>query len=244
LRSIIFCHFCQQLLLFSHKICIFANPTEKYFIYFKKRFKSVKKTLVILAISAGMYACQSDSKTTDGTQKSNSSSKKDDNINKSIVYVNSDSLFLNYEFYKKSTKELETKKGQFDTDLNSRASQFQQEVARFQQVAPSMTMKDVENTKQVLTQKEQTLMQYKESLGKQLADDEQKMSAKMAENMDLFMKKFAEKNNYKMIVGYKQGVTLWYADTRLDVTKEAIKGLNEEYQKQATIAPVTPEIKK
>jgi outer membrane protein len=55
-----------------------------------------------------------------------------------------------------------------------------------------------------------------------------------------FMKRYAEKNSYKMILSYKQGVTLWYADPKLDVTADAIKSLNDEYNKQSTAPAAVP----
>ncbi len=157
----------------------------------------------------------------------------DDNtssVDRSIVYVNSDSVLFNYELYKKSKKELEAKEKQFSNDLKQRASAFQNEVEQYKRSVNTMTIQTAKDTEQRLAAKEKQIAQYNQSLQKQYLDDEKKALDKITENLDDFMTRYAKKNNYKMILGYKQGVTIWYADERLDVTNQVIKALNSEYK--------------
>jgi len=93
-------------------------------------------------------------------------------------------------------------------------------------------MGEIEATKKTLAAEEQRIMQYRDALMQNLASQEKEVVDKMNKNIDEFIKKYAEKNSYKMILGYKQGVTAWYVDPKLDVTQEVLKGLNEEYKNQ------------
>ena len=195
----------------------------------------MRKNVLIIALFGSLWlsACNSDNKA-NTDKKENKDDKKEvlSNNSESIVYVNSDSLITGYEFYKKSVKEIEVKKNQFAGDIENQASAFQNKVLKAQQNAQSMTMGEIEATKKTLAAEEQRLMQYRDALMQNLATQEKEVVDKMNANIDDFIKRYAEKNGHRMILGYKQGVTAWYIDPKLDVTIDVLKGLNEEYKNQ------------
>jgi outer membrane protein len=188
-------------------------------------------TLSLLLTILGLNACNSDK---NNNKQENQTEKKEITTNntETIVYVNSDSLITGYEFYKKSVKEIDVKKNKIANDIESQATAFQNKVLKAQQNAQSMTLGEIEATKKNLAAEEQRLMQYRDALMQNLANEEKELVDKMNKNIDDFIKKYAEKNGYKMVLGYKQGVTVWYADPKLDVTADVLKGLNEEYRNQ------------
>jgi outer membrane protein len=208
---------------------IFAHQVQKQSVLMKK-INLLVSVLTIVALAA----CNSEKSQNNNAKTENNSNKitTDNNLDKSIVYVNSDSLLLGYEFYKKATKDIEVKKNEFSKDIEGQANTFQNKVLKAQQNAQSMTLGEIENTKKTLAAEEQRLMQYRDALMQNLANQEKDLVEKINKNIDEYMKRYAEKNGYKMILGYKQGVTVWYADARLDVTKDVLKGLNEEYNNQ------------
>jgi outer membrane protein len=188
-------------------------------------------TLSLLLTILGLNACNSDK---NNNKQENQTEKKEITTNntETIVYVNSDSLIIGYEFYKKSVKEIDVKKNKIANDIESQATAFQNKVLKAQQNAQSMTLGEIEATKKNLAAEEQRLMQYRDALMQNLANEEKELVDKMNKNIDDFIKRYAEKNGYKMVLGYKQGVTVWYADPKLDVTADVLKGLNEEYRNQ------------
>jgi outer membrane protein len=188
-------------------------------------------TLSLLLTILGLNACNSDK---NNNKQENQTEKKEITTNntETIVYVNSDSLITGYEFYKKSVKEIDVKKNKIANDIESQATAFQNKVLKAQQNAQSMTLGEIEATKKNLAAEEQRLMQYRDALMQNLANEEKELVDKMNKNIDDFIKRYAEKNGYKMVLGYKQGVTVWYADPKLDVTADVLKGLNEEYRNQ------------
>jgi uncharacterized protein YdaL len=66
-------------------------------------------TLSLLLTILGLNACNSDK---NNNKQENQTEKKEITTNntETIVYVNSDSLIIGYEFYKKSVKEIDVKK--------------------------------------------------------------------------------------------------------------------------------------
>lgn len=193
----------------------------------------IKNTLIITLLSACLLsACNSENKGSAEKNKKEETKETASNSVEGIVYVNSDSLIAGYEFYKKSVKEMDIKKNQFAGDIENQATAFQNKVLKAQQNAQAMTMGEIEATKKSLAAEEQRLMQYRDALMQDLANQEKEIVDKMNKNIDDFIKRYAEKKGYKMILGYKQGVTAWYVDPKLDVTQEVLKGLNEEYKNQ------------
>ncbi|MDW8297159.1 MAG: OmpH family outer membrane protein [Raineya sp.] len=193
----------------------------------------MKKLVFFVLGSMFFWACGNKSQNNapqDLIQNKNRAETKTD-LDKSIVYVISDSVIANYELYKKSVKEFEVKRNQYTGDIENQANAFQNKVLQAQQKAQSMTLGEIEATKKSLAAEEQRLMQYRETLLQNLANQEKEMVEKINKNIDDFMKRYAEKNGYKMILGYKQGITAWYGDSRLDITADVIRELNEEYRK-------------
>jgi len=195
----------------------------------------MKKITILLSVLGVVFlaACNSekpkDNKTTTNT---NTSAKTNENLDKSVVYVDTDSLIAGYELYKKASKEFQVKENQFSSDLEKQELAFRDKYLMAERNAASMTMGELENTKKTLAQEEQRIVQYKNSLAQNLANQQKESIDKINKNISDFMKRYAEKNGYKMILNYKQGVTAWYADSNLDVTKDVMKGLNEEYTAQ------------
>jgi outer membrane protein len=198
--------------------------------------ESVKKVLYSFAFASLVLAsCQNnDSKNIEKKRDSTATQKAADEsaAKAEIVYVNADSLVLGYELYQKSKKEFQDKQTQYDTDINGRASNLEREIASFQQTVNSMTLQTAKETEARLLDKQKTLMQYRESLAKQLVEDERQVTEKINQNIDDFMKRYAKEQGFKMILSYKQGVTAWYMDADLDITKEVLRQLNKEYQEQ------------
>lgn len=153
-----------------------------------------------------------------------------DGVKFPIVYVNSDSLLLNYEFYKKTKKDLDGKQANLEGDLTSRAKQLENEIQNFQKNANSMTVQNAKNTEQQLMQKQQDLVQYREIVGRQYLDEERRMNDKLLDNIAKYMKKYGRDNGHIFVLGYSRGGGILYADSTLDVTAQVLKGLNDEYK--------------
>lgn len=192
----------------------------------------------LLSLSV-LVACNSEKPKDNKTTKTETTTNKSDNIDKSIVYVNTDSLIAGYELYKKASKDFQVKENQFSSDLEKQELAFRDKYLLAEKNASSMTMGEIEATKKSLAQEEQRILQYKNSLAQNLANQQKETFDKLNKNINDFIKNYAEKNGYKMVLNYKQGATAWYADSRLDVTLDVLKGLNEEYNAQGKDSKTT-----
>ena len=181
-----------------------------------------------LAITAVMISCNKEQpKSTSGTV-SNSDTKSE-----LIVYVNSDSLLNNYEYFKSVKAKFQEKSKKAQSDLTAKGSAFQREVAAYQQSAASLSADQRASTEERLARKQQELSTYNQNAGNALANEEAVENEKLYNKVSEFLKKYAKTKGYKMVLTYsKANPTVLYADESLDVTKEVVAGLNEEYKKE------------
>lgn len=150
---------------------------------------------------------------------------------KSIVYVNTDSLLANYDYFKDAMKELENKRFRLETDLNNKGKSLQNEAAFFQQKAQQGNMSEdqARTTQQQLMKKEQDLIAYRDNASRNLSVEEAKKQEELLNKIQDFLKTSNKENNYDMVLGYSKGGGVLYANTNLEITKKVVEGLNKEY---------------
>ncbi|MBK0382646.1 OmpH family outer membrane protein [Pedobacter sp. SD-b] len=150
-----------------------------------------------------------------------------------IVYVNSDSLLTNYEYFKEIKAKFEGKSKQAEADLKDKGTAFQREVAAYQQGAKDMSADQRQQTEQRLARKQQELQTYQQNAGSALQNEEAQENEKLYNKVAEYLKVHAKDKGYKMVLTYSKGnSTILFADESLDVTKEVIAGLNEAYKKE------------
>ena len=155
---------------------------------------------------------------------------------KNIVYVNVDSLLTKYEYFKDAQKVLSSKRFQLDNDLNTRGRSLQNEVAFFQQKAPTMTQEQGRATEAALQKKQQDLVAYRDRAAQSLAADEQKKNEDLYNQIFEYLKKYNKQNKYEFVLGYTKGGGILFANASNDVTAPILAGLNKEYKEKEQAA--------
>jgi outer membrane protein len=158
---------------------------------------------------------------------------KSANINGSmkIAYVNTDSLLEHYDFYTKSKKELEAEEEKNTNMLNGQAQALQREFEDAQAKVSTMTAMQAQFAQENLQKKQQNLMQQKEMLSDEFGKKMQKMTDDLTNKIHDYLKQYNKDKHYDYILGFQRGGGILYAQTELDITKEIVKGMNEEYSK-------------
>ncbi len=150
-----------------------------------------------------------------------------------IVYVNSDSLLNNYEYFKTIKGKFQEKSKKAQADLTAKGAAFQREVAEYQKGAAALSAEQRTATEERLARKQQELASYNQNAGNALANEEAVENEKLYNKVSAFLKQHAKGKGYKMVLTYsKANPTVLFADESLDVTKEVVAGLNEEYKKE------------
>ncbi|PWJ59902.1 outer membrane protein [Dyadobacter jejuensis] len=145
------------------------------------------------------------------------------------VYVQVDSLLLNYDFFKDTKKELENKNFQLENELNQKGRSLQNEVAFFQKKAQTMTPDQARSTEAQLMKKQQDLIAYRDQAAQGLAQEEALKNEELYKNIRTYIEKYNKDNGYEYVLGYSLGGGILFANPDLDVSKKIIEGLNKEY---------------
>jgi outer membrane protein len=200
--------------------------------------KLFKLTLGLAVATATLASCDKTGNTT--------ASKKIDGVATAeagypdIVYVNSDSLLANYEYFKDVRDRLQGKAENKEKDLRSQAESFQKEVERYQRSAQGMTNEQRASTEQRLAQKQQQLQALQQSSGNELVSEESEEMKKIYDQVETYLKKLSKEKGYEMVLTYQRGNSaILYSDDSRDITKEVVSGLNDEYETEKADAKKT-----
>ena len=191
----------------------------------KKALAILTKITAALVLAAVVISCNK--------QQPKTAATATDKKVELIVFVNSDSLLNNYEYFKTIKEKFQAKSKKAQVDLTSKGTAFQREVAAYQQSAPTLSAEQRATTEERLARKQQELAAFNQNAGNALAGEEAAENEKLYNKVADFLKTHAKTKGYKMVLTYsKANPTVLFADESLDVTKEVVTGLNAEYKKE------------
>ncbi len=195
----------------------------------KISFKTISKLTAGMAIAAVMVSCNNkeQAKTAGSTPTATNAAAAAEEI----VFVNSDSLLNNYNYFKDLRATMEDKSKKAQSDLTAKGNAFQREVAEYQQKAKDMSADERAATEQRLARKQQELAAFNQNASSALANESASENEKLYDKVSEYLKGYAKKKGYKMVLTYsKSNPSLLFADESLDVTSDVVKGLNEAYK--------------
>jgi outer membrane protein len=153
-------------------------------------------------------------------------------ISSSIVFVNSDSLLDNYEFFKDIKTRMESKEDSIDNLIKAQASRLESEIVAYQKDAPGMTDQQRMVKEEELMKKQQALGDRRKELLNILEEEEGTLNDSLYAKLQLFLKDFNKDKNFSFILSYQRGGGILHANDSLNITNEVVKGLNERYEKE------------
>lgn len=194
-------------------------------------FKSLLQTGAAVIAVAVMASCNQ------GTNSGSVATGGSDSLStqavaEQIVYVNSDTLLENYEYFKEIRTRLEDKAKKAQADLQSRSTAFQREIADYQQKAPTMSAADRQTTEERLARKQDELARHQQNAGTAFAQEEADENEKLYMKITEYLKEHAKQNGYKLVLTYSTASpSVLYADESLEITQEVLTALNAAYAK-------------
>jgi len=152
--------------------------------------------------------------------------------NPTIVFVNSDTLVNNYTYYKDQKVKLQKITQQAQAEIQTKGEAFQKKVAAYQKSVNSLTPAQKAATEKKLAKEQQDLQALSQNTGKQLQDMEAAENLNLYGRISSFLKNYSKTKGYKLVLTYSAtNPNMLYGDESLDVTKEVVAGLNDEYSK-------------
>jgi outer membrane protein len=155
-------------------------------------------------------------------------------VNSSIVYVNIDSVVAKYQMTIDLSGEIQKKGQQLDADLNVKSKNFQSKAQDFTYKAQKglEVRSKLEEMQQNLQSEEQNLYKLRDSYAQQMQEENSVMLRKVMESIMTYLKEYNKNKNFQFILGRTFDGKILFADEKLDITADVIKGLNENYKSQ------------
>ena len=156
-----------------------------------------------------------------------------------IVYVNSDSLFEKYEYYKKVKVDAEKKINGFEANYN----QMQKSLATdyndyIDKAGKGLYSKDQSEKIEADLKKRNTALENMEKQYPYLQDQAAKELADVQNRLYTFFKSFSQTNGYSCILTFNtRGEGALGINDELDITQQVINALNFEYQQSLKNPP-------
>ena len=147
-----------------------------------------------------------------------------------IAYINSDTLLAQYAYFDEINEIMNAKRESAQGQYEQRARSLQQEIETFQRTAEGMTINQARAKEEELIQKQQNLQALEGNLSQELMAEEAKLTNELYDVIADYLAEYGKANNINIILTYTKGSGVIYANEGLDITKEAIKVLNERYE--------------
>lgn len=185
---------------------------------------NVAMVFALMGLSALVASCNDSSKAADADKAAGAIP--------AIVYVNTDSLLLNYDFAKQLNEQLMKKEEQSRTDFNEKARVFQQDATEFQRKVQNngfLSMDRAKQEEQRLASKERELQELNSRLSSQLMVEQNNMNKQLRDTIVNYLKDLKMTMGYQMVLSNTMGDNVLFADPSADITNKVIEGLNKRY---------------
>jgi outer membrane protein len=153
-------------------------------------------------------------------------------VNLKIAYINSDTVLKYYDYLKFNKQQLEAKTKKMDQDYRNRAVGLQNEIATYQRTVNTMTLGQARAAEEDLAKKQQNLQMYQQTLTQQLMQDEAKLNKELYDRVTAYLKKYGQDKGLQVVLKFDPTSDVLYGGESLDITKDVIDGLNQEYQNE------------
>jgi outer membrane protein len=149
-----------------------------------------------------------------------------------IAYVDVDSLIFNFDMFFDRRDELMDKQQKAETELNSKASQYEKNARDYQEKVSKglVTRATAAEMEQSLLQQQQELMNLRDNLQANLLEEEQVMNRQILEYITSYLEENKFEYNYQYILGKSFGGQVLYGDSTLDITQKVLDAINKKYR--------------
>lgn len=153
-----------------------------------------------------------------------------------IVYINTDSLYTNFDMYTDMKANMEERQKKMADELALKKSNYEKNVADYQDKMKKglLLRSEAEKIEQKLMGNQQYLINLNGEMQNQLSDELQRGQKKLIFAIMDFLKEYNKNYNYKYVFSNAFGSNLLYASDSLNITNDVLKGLNEKYNKEVS----------
>lgn len=152
----------------------------------------------------------------------------------SVVYIQIDSLMNQYDMFNDLKSELESKAQVIQDDLSKRGRAFERDYKDWEEKIQKglITRAQAEAQQQQLAARQQELQSLGQKKQMEMAEEESVLINKVMDALNTYLKTYNQEKGFSIILNSSTTMnTVLQADLSLNVTKDVVAGLNEEYVK-------------
>lgn len=149
-----------------------------------------------------------------------------------IAYVDTDTLLANYQYAKDLEAELLTYKNQQEQYGKQQMEKFQKDYQDYLKNGSNMTLSQQQAKEAELKQRAERMSTLEQELTSKIMERQITENTKLLKAIFAFVREYNEQNQQFDIIlrkTFENSPTL-YMDSCMDITKEILDGLNEEYK--------------
>lgn len=147
-----------------------------------------------------------------------------------LVYVDSAKLLNGYQGMIDARAVYQKKASDWKANIDTLSNEVHRQIMKFEKENGKMSVKEKQLSQELIRTKQKQLYDYQQALNSQAQQEDNKITADVVNQVNLYLKKFGESNGYKIILAATEYGNLAYADETLDITEEVLIGLNKEYK--------------
>ncbi|BDS10485.1 OmpH family outer membrane protein [Aureispira anguillae] len=147
-----------------------------------------------------------------------------------VAYVHSEYLFENYLGTIESYKVLEAKTKKWGDNLDSLSKSYRATFISYDTHGEKLHLEEKAKLGRKLQQQEQVFNKYHESVEKMKLEEDQKLTQSVIKQIDAYLKEYALKNGYDLIIGAGTSSSLVYGGKGYDVTDDVLNFINQKYR--------------
>jgi outer membrane protein len=147
-----------------------------------------------------------------------------------IAYVRSSVLVSSYSGMKEARAMYKEKMDKWKANIDTLQKDYQQALSRYNMEASDLGSAQKKERETYLRKQEENLRQYAGTLEQQAAEEDQKMTEGVLNQINTYIKEYGEKNGYDLILGITRDGNIMYGKEAMDITDDVLKGINASYK--------------
>lgn len=167
------------------------------------------------------------------TNQQNSSNRNNaDTKSVKVAYFELDSIQNNYGYFKDVVEDINQKEKKVKDELAQKKNEFQNLYLSYSQQAKSMTPEQYAAAQKKLENMQREIQIEEQNKGGAFSEETRNSLVKVKKAIEDYVKIYNSNKHYTLILSNSSNAEfMYYKDSTIDITKDLIKGLNEEYKK-------------
>ncbi len=146
-----------------------------------------------------------------------------------IAYVRNAVFAEQYAGMQDARKLLEQKLKEWEDNVDTLEARYMRSLDQYNKNYALLSLSEREELKKSIDRQEYELQQYIAAVEKKAMEENQRKLQGLTDQVNLFIKKYAEQQGYDLILGVSGNGNIVYGAETIDLTDQILEALNREY---------------